>query len=475
MLELISKISKAASGLLRKRNADAFSLRIGAAVAVLLPHRSVSYTHNGKAMRMDERYSFRWKRIKGDVSIDPSREPNPHMLITGMSGFGKSTLFKSMLLQVNSNGTPAIIFDAHNEHAAIVSHLKGRVHDAEYTGINILELDGASVAERISELTRLFKNVYSLGYIQATKLSDCLWYTYRKLGARSKADRTVPKAPTIRDLVAELNIFIMNARSSTEKNTLQHLRDRISLLNTKAFGSGSLKISDLKTGINLFSLAGMRSSEAQLIYIGELLSRLYAQMKGNEKETGIKCYVMIDEAQFLMDSSSGSNDIIGKLIEEGRKYGFAVVIVSHASSTLNRQIVANASTFITFYSREPAEVSYSAKVLSGGDNGRADAIKARIRTLRQNEAIMISGSMREPVLVATPRYDTLPITKNEPITDEGVLADAHRPIKGADMAALLNQNGLNRLMSDGKLDMFTTGTGETYYMRRNKSLSIEHE
>ncbi|MDE1869326.1 MAG: ATP-binding protein [Candidatus Micrarchaeota archaeon] len=482
MFATITKIIDRAARLAKKNNgmdAHAFSLRIGNANAVLLPHRSVSYSSNGRSMRMNEFYSFRWKKIKKDIFVDPSHEPNSHMLITGMSGFGKSTLFKSMLLDINAHNMPAIIFDAHNEHAAIVRHLNGKVYDAEYSGINILELDGASVAERISELTRLFKSVYSLGYIQATKLSSCLWYTYRKMGARAKTDRTLSKAPTIKDLVAELNIFITNAKTVAEKNTLHHLRDRISLLNTNAFGSESLGIRDLQSGIHLFSLASIRSAESQLIYIGELLSRLYVQMKANPKESGIRCYVMIDEAQFLMDESSGSNAIIGRLIEEGRKYGFGVVIVSHAASTLNRQIVANASTFITFYAREPNEASYSSKVLSGGDNGRADAIRSRLRTLRQNEAMMVSGSMRDPMIVSTPRYDSLPRVGGLPMIDEAkALAATKHPIHESDISKMLSPEQIDSLVSEKKLDRFTIkdNTGEeTFYMRPNVSLSIEHE
>lgn len=477
--KLIGTIAKITS--LRKKisaNTSGFSLNVGKSVSVLLPHRSVTYQSNGRSMRASEFYSFRWRKAERHIRLDPTHEPNPHILITGMSGFGKSTLFKSMLMDIRSHNIPAIIFDAHNEHSAIVSQLNGKVHDAAYTGINILELDGASVAERISELTRLFRSVYSLGYIQALKLSECLWYTYRKLGARSKTDRSIANAPVIKDLVSELNIFIMNARTATEKSTLQHLRDRISLLNTRAFGSDSLKVSDLKTGINLFSLAGMRSSEMQFIYISELLGRLYAQMKGNAKESGIKCYVMLDEAQFLMDETSGSSEMIGRLIEEGRKYGVGVLIVSHASSTLNRQIIANAATYIAFYSREPNEVLYSSKVLSGGDNGRAEAIRARMRSLRQNEAIMISGSMRDPVLVSTPRYDALPVVEMAAASVDGALAHAIRPISKSEIEALLSHDQINALLAEGRLDEFTVNTNgadETFYMRRNNSLSIEHE
>jgi len=150
-------------------------LKFGKMNYILLKRRSISF--NPKSHIIENGFSFAWTKRKRDFFICPKNESNPHIIISGMSGFGKSTLFKSLLMQIRSFDIPCIIFDAHNEHADVVRNLKGSVHNAIYSGINILELDGASVSERISELTRLFKEVYALGYIQSTKLSECLWYT----------------------------------------------------------------------------------------------------------------------------------------------------------------------------------------------------------------------------------------------------------------------------------------------------------
>ncbi|MFI5412437.1 MAG: hypothetical protein ACHQX1_00935, partial [Candidatus Micrarchaeales archaeon] len=176
-----------------------------------------------------------------------------------------------------------------------------------------------------------------------------------------------------------------------ERNTLLHLKDRLALLNSSAFAGQSIGMEGIDKGLNSFSLAGMKSREARIIYIGELLNRLYAKMHDSERQHCVKLYIMIDEAQFLVDET-GNNSIITKMIEEGRKYGVGVIIVTHAASTLNKKIMANCSTFATFYAREPSEVSYIAKVLSGSSNDVTDAVKRRIGTLRGNQVIMISST-----------------------------------------------------------------------------------
>jgi ABC-type dipeptide/oligopeptide/nickel transport system ATPase subunit len=424
-----------------------------------------------------------WKKMNKEQYISPKFESNPHIVISGMSGFGKSTLFRSLLIDIRKAGIACILFDAHNEHSDTVRGLGGHVHNAMYSGINILELDGASVSERISEITRLLKEVYSLGYIQATKLSDCLWYTYRKAGARSRSDTSLNVAPTIKELISEINIFIRNSKSVGETHTLMHLRDRLSLLNSSAFNSGFINMQDLGGSLHSFSLANMKSKEVQLIYIGELLNRLYTTMHDSKKQNSLRLYIMIDEAQFLVDNSN-NNSIIAKLIEEGRKYGVGVIIVTHAASTLNKKIMANCSVFATFYAREPSEVNYISRVLSGSDSYVSDALRSRISRLKQNQVILISSCIRSPVIISTPKFSDITVVKSkesEPEIMELLSIKAKRPVRYIDLigtSSALEDSALEHIISLGFLDKLTIdvdGSNEDWFMLHNKSLSIEHE
>lgn len=472
--EKIINIFAAGSG--RKQ----LGLRFGSFVAVLTKRNGISFDAKGRSFDYGSR--FVWIKRRGDFYLFPNLEANPHIVISGMSGFGKSTLFKSLLSQIVNSGISCLVFDAHNEHCDIVRALEGNVHSALYSGINILELDGASISERISELTRLFKEIYSLGYIQSTKLSECLWYTYRKAGARSRTDRELQRVPGIRDLLDELSIFIRNSKTQSESNTLAHLRDRISLLNSTAFSGSSVKMDEIVKGLNSFSLAGMKSKESQLIYIGELLGRLYAMMHDGKNQSALRLYIMIDEAQFLIDNSS-DNSIIAKLIEEGRKYGIGVIIVTHAASTLNKKIIANSSVFMSFYAREPSEIGYISRVLSGGNGLVAEIIREKIGKLQQNEAVLVGNRFRMPVVVATPKFDEIE-SKEAEIEDKEAIellnAKAKRPIIWKAFHSSnpkLKRSTLDKLIKLRHLDSFVMphSNNEEWMMWHNPSLSIEHE
>jgi energy-coupling factor transporter ATP-binding protein EcfA2 len=411
-------------------------------------------------------HSMRWKKRHGRAFITPSYEANPHIIVFGMSGQGKSTLLRSMIFDMSHAGKPAIIFDAHNEHAGVVSALGGRVIDSSRSGINIFSLDGSTVGERISELSQLFQSVYSLGYVQSQKLAECMWYAYRKCGASSRNDMQLQRLPTITSVLGELNIFINNSKNVSEKSSLTHLRSRLSSLALQLLSEGKLDVASLRTGISSFSLAGIRSSEAQIIYINELLRRLYINMKSGEIEKGVSLYIIIDEAQFIINDSDSKT--VKKLMEEGRKYGVGIILATHMASSLPREIIANSSTFITFYSREPQEINYISNILSSGISSRAFEIKRMLHRLRKNEALVLSYGIREPSVIETPTAESLLAYTSNPEPE----VTPHAPLKPV---LSYQDTGIGKNEGMQEMNIAWHGANEHWIMKKNSSLSIEHE
>jgi Domain of unknown function DUF87. len=231
---------------------------------VLKESNNVRLVYSQKQLVPNINSEFKWKNTNKQLHLNPELESNPHILINGMSGFGKSTLIKSILTDISKNKKAAIIFDAHNEHEKIVKELGGSIYNISNLGFNLFELNGLTINERISELSQLFKEVFGLGYIQTMKLSQCIWYTYRKLGAQSKESRFVKTIPTFYNLLQELNIFINNAKSFSEKNSLLHLKGRIELINNRIFSKSNGSLAELKIGINSLSLESLKQGNYNL-------------------------------------------------------------------------------------------------------------------------------------------------------------------------------------------------------------------
>jgi len=207
-------------------------------------------------------------------------------------------------------------------------------------------------------------------------------------------------------------------------------------------------------------------------------------MKNNRKEHGISMYIMIDEADFLISSTGSGSYMVNQLISEGRKYGVGVILATHTACDLDRQIVANTSTFISFYPREPSDVNYIANILSGGLPEKALSVKNKLHQLKVNEAILMSGIFKEPVLLRTRsaiiESERLPAVL-EPAaligSVEKALTLARKPIRyeefvkkfgAADKAALF-------AMGIECITLECNGIKEKWLMKRNPSLSLEHE
>lgn len=415
-------------------------------------------------------FEYKWRRKHGRMFLDPGKETNPHMIIVGMSGFGKSTLLKSLMVEMHKVGKRMIVFDAHNEHSEVIKSIGGRIYDSRYSGINILALDGMTVGERISELVGVFKSMYSLGHIQTTKLSSCMWYCYRNKGARSKNSVSVNE-PNVSDLIRELDVFIRNSKTVGERNTLLHLRYRLDVFNSETFKRSNVDMKNSNETM-LFLTGSLPNNESRYLYMHELLQRLYNNMHSLEKETGINTYLIIDEAQFLIDESSGESGIIRRLIEEGRKYGFGVMMATHMPTRIPKAAIANASTFITFYLREPTDISYASNILGGGNPGKAYAVRNMIEKLKRNEIVIVSTRTRKPVMVRTRKIRS-GNAHNSMVPESAELQSTNEPIKDSEI-----RKRIGKLPESKDVESIEIGENkakERWFMRRKGNVSIEHE
>ncbi len=426
--------------------------------------------------------SWMWRRKGGKLVIDLSREPNPHMLIVGSSGYGKSTLLKRVLHEIEEHRMPAILLDAHNEHEGIIREVGGKVYDAVEHGINIFALDGLDVRERADSLARLLADVYGLGYLQEFSLRQCMNYMYRK--AYNRIEGRLERVPKMHDLIHEIDIFIANSKSASETNRLKHIRSRISLLEGKSFFGDSKGVGSLMESVSSFSLAGIHSEEAKTIYIHELLERLYRSMKRNEKENGVRLYLIIDEGDFLVEKGYQTSGVMAKLIAEGRKYGLGVIIAAHSASALRSEIAGNMSTIVSFRPREPSDINYISNIMSEGDKDKADAIRMMLGRLSQHSAMLVNYTLRAPVVFRGNRFlpDSTSIKKAEGRAgiDNFIVIESRRPmklealeksVKGAFGDAGLDE--VKRLLEAGALKSFDAEDGTWIGIKPNPGL--EHE
>ncbi len=326
---------------------------------------------------------WRWKRrYFKSMRLDPAHNLNPHIMITGESGAGKSNVAKLILKQLAGTGANFIVLDPHSEYAEHAKDIGASVYDAGIHAINPFDLDGLTERERTAEIAGMLRRILHLGEVQYSMLHRCIGYTYW-ISLQKDAE------PTMRGLLFSIKRFKANARSRPEANILDGLEKRLAAITSESFAR-SVSIGRIMGARSIFSLASLHSHEAQSIYIESMLRKVYTNMlAGPLEEDRSKggrrtFYLVIDEAEKLQDSP-----VIGRLVAEGRKYGIGIIAISQRAKVLSKEIRSNSATMIAFAQREPEEQNYVANMVAAGtEYNRFMEVRKVMRELPRGYALV---------------------------------------------------------------------------------------
>ncbi len=337
---------------------------------------------------------WRWRRrYFSQFRIEPHLWINPHMVIVGGSGGGKSNACKAIARALCMQGANVAILDPHNEYLGLSGVIGAKVYDASRNGINMFDLDGMTEREKASEITGMLKRTFRLGEVQGYMLYRCIMYAYGVLSNEGKT-------PNIHNLMFAIKAFKRNANATSEKTVLESLERRMSLIDTGAFEKNA-EMSKVIAGNSIFLLSRLHTPEAQSIYIEGFLRKVYSKMLSLEKTNRPRLYIIIDEAEKL-----GDNPIIGKIAAEGRKYGIGIIAVSQRAKLIDKDLRGNAAMLISFGIKEPEELNYVANFISGGnESGRFIEVKKALRNIARGNAVAIGANMRNPIIVRFGRCD----------------------------------------------------------------------
>jgi hypothetical protein len=345
---------------------------------------------------------WEWKKCNGRFAVNFHSEANPHVNISGMSGFGKSTLCKRLIKEIREKlHLPVSIFDVHSEYVDFTLQLGGAVHSPKESNINMWELDGVSPAERISENVAMLKRILKLGDIQAYNLLACAERAYERRGV-VQAERSSwwREPPTMQDVYNCINESM--SRKGHGGQSYAGLSKRLyPLLMSNIFSAKTtIPFREVLDGLNDFSIAELGSSEAQALFIETFLRKLYSHMLSQKLANGLRLFAVIDEAHRVCISEGEELSLPGRLVSEGRKYGVGIITSNQMAKNLDRAIIANSAVTFAFYQREPQECEYMTSLIAGGtDYERREVVRSAMRNLKQFECIALTSKLREPVLV----------------------------------------------------------------------------
>ena len=301
-----------------------------------------------------------WDRTGTPVYWNPVQSVNPHVMILGESGFGKTYSTSCLIAELTRSHITSIIFDygqgftADSAHPTLLALAKPQQFEAARLGIHLnpfeilpSDLHGPlSVAQRIADtLGRVFPGI---GIQQNAAIRDSIISLYKEAGIHSQVasswHKPVPRFGRLRDALNE------NAEDPgrSDRNVFRTAASHISSLFVfDVFrGTGvSLPWTDLLRQANpvVIQLRGLEQNLQRAIT--ELLLWNLMGLLESIGPGPLRTIIVIDEAHRM---PMGAGSAVEKLLREGRKFGAGVILASQQPEDFTPVAFSNTATKLVF-------------------------------------------------------------------------------------------------------------------------------
>ena len=291
-----------------------------------------------------------------EVSWKPKEEKNPHFLVVGTSGSGKTETLKAMIHELSEQGVPSLIIDFHQDF----EELADDVLDFNSVTINPLEFSPETPESVMYKVSHILKKIFALGVQQEGLLQDAILTAYRDKGVDIKSTQT-KEAPTFEDVKDTLESMMERLReerrpTQTVETLLVRLRP---LFNTGFFTQkkSTVPFKKIFSETTVLKLKNMPTEEVKYAIAEFFINKLKYELYARGKTDKIVLYCVVDEAHRLIDERSPLND----LLRESRKYGTGVILSSQRPSDFSDTVLANVGGIMALQCRLEKDAIFVSK------------------------------------------------------------------------------------------------------------------
>jgi hypothetical protein len=357
-----------------------------------------------------------------DYVLDYANEPNPHMIVVGGSGSGKTVTTKAFMTRASLKyGLHLLIIDWNGEYESYADQIGATVwHVPRELKINPFALRGASIADRASSIIDLMVFGAKLTPLQANNVRSEVLEFYAK---------------DIEPTLAEIDKVILDMRKDRSASDLW--RAQCDLIDQR-FRSVQRVIGAepeefykrMLSSNNVVSLAGLNDYEKALVSYA-VLQRIYEEFnKKPELNNEVKLIIVLDEAWQILQSKIGEENmesLPSRIVRLGRKYGFGMLVSTQQIEDVPNTFI-NSSSIRVIHSYHGASIyGNTADIFGLGDfetaylktsergealifdKGRAmrgqlwaDYVKVDILTKKELEAMKEKSDKFKPALIDEP-------------------------------------------------------------------------
>ncbi len=329
-----------------------------------------------------------------DVSWTVAINGNPHLLIVGQPGMGKTTALENICLQLWRGGVAPIVFSYHSdldEH--LLSLLKGcTTHDCFSLGFNPLRVPSVSRfahTDSAGHIRDIFAAIFrDLGEVQLAALREAVLETYTKLGWGDGEEHPVPP----------FSAFLESMKATKRNGSRDHGRENLllrlrELEDYNFFDDCEDSIGSLLEGgaPRLIRIHTVQSDMVQRAYASFMLFRVYQEMFLRGTQSRITHAVVFDEAH-----RASKLNLLPRMAKECRKFGIALIVASQEARDFDDSLFSAVSNYMALRAVD-ADAKAMAKKMA--PSGRERSLADTLMNLEKHRAVLRTGEMPRPKTV----------------------------------------------------------------------------
>ncbi len=291
------------------------------------------------------------------INWEPLKEKNPHLVIVGESGAGKSQTVKALISEQKQRGVAHVILDYGGEYGELADMVLDFGEGVTINPLEVVEQDAKSNSYLIPEILR--KHGLVGGDQQEAWLRKAIQRAYGFDAERGIEPLIGPrtKPPTFSEVERSLRYF--QSSDPQARSQINALMNRLGiLLDMKIFSRETTvpfsEIVDKTTVISLKSLPGARSKLAVADFF---LRRLWNFISKWGESRKLRLFCVTDEAHKL----SYPDSPVDSILREARKYGVGMILASQRPHDFALPVFANTATKICFRCGLEADANFMAK------------------------------------------------------------------------------------------------------------------
>jgi hypothetical protein len=344
-----------------------------------------------------------------DIWFDPAapedRLPNPHLMITGETGSGKTQATKAILADMRPFEVPALILDFKDDYSEqVYADAEGfKVYDPNDQSLPFNPLAPAvdprsgrvNPTHHLHQLTDIIKRIYRLGDQQAYRLREAMKAVYEAAGVPTRAfvpdgDQTYPAFEAVQD----------ELREDKDNQALLGRMSPIFDLELFRYGAQVADFASVVEQSTVIRLAQLPGDEVKNSVAEFFLMALYNYLVRQPQSHQLGRLAVLDEAWRLVESP-----FLEPLMREGRAFGLGVVIASQFPTDLPTAVAGSTATKLYFSQTNVEQIRDIQRTILGKTSGAdADHLASIMRGLPPLTCVLYSKQFPRFVRVAINPY-----------------------------------------------------------------------